>query len=229
MKLTLIRKKQETPDICSFFFKPAKPVEWKPGQFFHYVLHHRPTDDRGSDRWFTIASAPSEDVIMLTTRLASEKGSSFKMTLSQLAVDAEIETSAIEGEFIVDDLTQEYVFIAGGIGVTPFRAILKDLDHKGQQISVSLLYSNRDQNVAYKEELESFAKKNPKIRIHYITSPDRIDEARIKALIPDLKTPLFYVSGPKPMVLSLDEKLKAMGIPSEHIKLDKFPGYSDEQ
>jgi len=84
MKLKLIEKKQETPDVISFIFSPSETLTWQPGQFLHYVLHHEPTDDRGSDRWFTNAAAPFEGNVRITTRLASENGSSFKKKLFSL-------------------------------------------------------------------------------------------------------------------------------------------------
>src|ERR1035437_9590818 len=129
MKLSLMQKKTESPDVESFIFKPSESIIWKAGQFFHYVLHHEPTDDRGSDRWFTISSAPFEKNVMITTRLTPDKGSSFKKKLTSLKIGKTIEVSNIDGDFTVDDPTKEHVFIAGGIGITPFRSILKDLDH----------------------------------------------------------------------------------------------------
>jgi ferredoxin-NADP reductase len=225
MKLILTTKKDEVPSVISFIFEPAEAITWKAGQFFHYVLHHEPTDNRGSDRWFTIASAPSEKHIMITTRLSAENGSTFKKALQDLETGGAIEVSDLGGEYIVEDLTQEYVFIAGGIGITPIRSILKELDYAGSQISATLLYANRDQNIVYKDELESFAKNNPKLKIHYIISPERIDEIEIKELIPNLQKPLFYVSGPEPMVEALGNILKTMGVQPDHLKQDWFPGY----
>src|SRR5579872_4670066 len=132
MKLQLLNRKTEAPRVESFIFQPQEPVSWKAGQYFHYVLHHEPTDDRGSDRWFTIASAPFEGHIMITTRFAENKSSSFKNKLQNLQIGESIEVSFLEGDFIVDDPTQEYVFIAGGIGITPFRSVLKQLAHEGK-------------------------------------------------------------------------------------------------
>ena len=225
MKLSLIGRKTETAGVESFIFKPSEPITWKPGQFFHYVLHHEPTDDRGSDRWFTIAAAPSENVVMITTRFASDKGSSFKKTLASFKAGDAIEVSDLDGDFTVDDLGKAYVFIAGGIGITPFRAILKDLDHNKKQPAITLLYANRDQNIIYKDELESFAKNNPRLKIRYIISPERIDIDKVKEFVPDMRMPLFYVSGPEPMVESLGNALKGAGIASDHLKQDWFPGY----
>lgn len=228
MKLNLIRRKTEAPGVESFFFHPAEPLAWKAGQFFHYVLHHEPTDNRGSDRWFTVASAPFEKEVMITTRLTNEKGSSFKAALNALRIDESIEISDVDGDFIVDDPTQKYVFIAGGIGITPFHSILKEADHAEIKLQVTLLYANRDHNIPYKEELEKFAKNNPNLVVHYVISPERIDKSTLKKLVSDIQTPFFYVSGPEPMVESLGNTLKTMGIVADHIKQDYFPGYPNE-
>jgi len=228
MKLKLTEKRQETPDVITFIFEPLEPLEWKPGQYLHYVLHHEPTDDRGSDRWFTNAAAPFENHVRITTRHTTDKGSSFKKKLFSLVEGKKIEMSVVEGDFVVEDPDQEYVFIAGGIGITPFRSILTQLDHDKKPINVTLLYSNRDQNIVYKEELEEIAKNNPNFKIHYVFSPEHIDEEKIKSVIPDVQKPLFYISGPEPMVDALGEALKKLGIPEDHLKQDWFPGYPAE-
>jgi ferredoxin-NADP reductase len=228
MKLKLVEKRQETADVTTFIFTPLETLTWNPGQYLHYVLHHEPTDDRGSDRWFTNAAAPFENHVRITTRQTTDKGSSFKKKLFSLTEGKNIEISVVEGDFVIDDLSQEYVFIAGGIGITPFRSILTQLDHDKKQITVTLLYSNRDQNIVYKDELEEIAKNNPKCTIHYVFSPEHIDEAKIKSVVPDLQKPLFYISGPEPMVDGLGETLKQMGVQEDHIKQDWFPGYPAE-
>ena len=228
MKLKLREKRQETPDVTSFLFIPAEPLTWKAGQFLHYVFHHEPTDDRGSDRWFTNSAAPFENHVRITTRITPDKGSSFKKRLISLVEGKNIEISFVEGDFTVDDPTQEYVFIAGGIGITPFRSILTQLNHEKKPINVNLLYSNRDQQIVYKDDLEAIAANNPTFTIHYIFSPEHIDEKKIRELVPDIQKPLFYISGPEPMVESLGNTLKEMGIAQDHIKQDWFPGYPVE-
>ena len=227
MKLTLKERKPEVPGVESFIFEPAEALSWKAGQFLHYVLHHEPTDDRGSDRWFTVSSAPSEGHVMVTTRFTEEKSSSFKQALKALKVGEAIEISDVDGDFTLEDTSAEYVFIAGGIGVTPFRAILTELAHQGAHIRATLLYSNRDEHIPFQGELDALAAQNPDLKIHYVTG-GRIDEVAIRAAAPDLRKPLFYVSGPEPMVNAFDELLKGMGVPEGNIKGDWFPGYTAE-
>ena len=229
MRLTLEEIKQETSDVTSFIFKPEHPLDWQAGQFFHYILHHEPTDNRGSDRWFSVSSAPYEEVIRLTTRFASQNGSSFKNALKKLKTGDDIEASDLEGDFILDNADRDYVFIAGGIGITPFRAILKQLDYEKKPIRVSLLYSNKGaDNVPFKLELEELVKNHPEFQIHYFFSPDRLDEQKIRDLVPDFLEKMFYISGPEGMVESLGEDLTRMGLPQNQLKQDWFPGYSED-
>jgi ferredoxin-NADP reductase len=225
MRLKLAAKKIESPGVVSFILKPQEPLTWKAGQFLHYVLNHAPTDDRGSDRWFTIASAPHERHVMLTTRLASEKGSSFKKNLKTLKVGDFIEVSDLDGDFIVSDPRKHYVFIAGGIGITPFRAILNQAAHAGTPLRATLIYANKKKVAAYKAELEAMSRKNPDLKIHYLFNPHRIDKNTVKKIVPDLKKPLFYISGPEPMVEDVGKMLQQMGVRQNQIKQDWFPGY----
>lgn len=228
MKLKLIDRIERFPDVISFIFEPQQEqIVWKAGQFLHYVLHHEPTDDRGSDRWFTISSAPFERHIMITTRLTKDKGSSFKNKLQSLEIGKNIEVSYLEGDFVIDDPTKEYVFIAGGIGITPFRSIIKQLEYEKKPININLLYANKDQNIVFKEELEQVATTNPNFKINYIFSPEHIDEAKIKEFVPNYEYKIYYVSGPELMVENFGVMLKKMGIKEENIKMDWFPNYPE--
>jgi ferredoxin-NADP reductase len=224
MKFTLIATKQEANDTFSFIFAPEQPLQWKAGQLLHYVLNHPNPDERGVERFFSIASAPHEKHVMVTTRFAS-RSSSFKKALKNLKTGDAIEAHDLEGDFVVDDAEKTFVFIAGGIGITPFRAILLDLDHNKKPLNVQLLYANRDNDFPYRKELEALRKRHPEFRIDYVVSPNRIDEKSIPQLVPDIEEPMLYVSGPEPMVESMDEILKKIGVPEERIKNDFFPGY----
>lgn len=225
MKLILTETKQEAQGITSFIFKPEAPLSWKAGQYMHVMLPHENADDRGTERWFTISSAPFETNPSITTRIATEKGSSFKKALASMQPGGSLETDYVDGDFTVEDASQEYVFIAGGIGITPFHSILKEHDHAGVQLHATLIYANRDEHVAFKKEFSEFASRNPYLRIEYLTSPQIVNEESITALVPDRMKPVFYLSGPEPMVKSLAQVLQTMGVPAEHIKLDDFPGY----
>lgn len=224
MLLTLIEKRKETEDVTSFIFKPEIPFSWKPGQFLHYTLKHKNYDSRGPDRYFTIASAPFEKIVMITTRFAKD-GSSFKKALKDFNIGDTIEGVAPDGNFTLDNPNQESVFIAGGIGITPFRSILSNFAHKNIPVHITLLYANRTPDFVFKKELEDIAKHNPNFKIHYFVDPKRIDENAIKKTVANLRKKIFYVSGPEPMAESIDELLKSLSVSKNQIKNDFFPGY----
>jgi len=225
MKLILVDKRSETEDVTSFIFRSDAPLKWQAGQFLHYVLPHADPDDRGVTRYFTIASAPFEGQVMLTTRFAPERGSSFKRALRQLPLGAAVDVGEPDGDFIVGDPGHEHIFIAGGIGVTPFRAILLDLDHRELPINATLLYANRNPDFVYKAEMDRLAGRHPRLVVRYLVSPERVTQSSIRGVSADLAKPIFYVSGPEPFVDALGTMLTGLGVPDGQVKSDFFPGY----
>jgi ferredoxin-NADP reductase len=225
MKLTLVAKRRETDDVSSFLFRSETPLSWRPGQFLHYSLPHGDADARGSTRYFTIASAPFEREIMLTTRFARERGSSFKRALQQLPTGATVDVNAPDGDFVIDDFGRDHVMIAGGIGITPFRAMLLALDHDQLPINATVLYANRGSDVVYKTEFDGLASRHSQLVLRYVVAPARLTEASIRAAAPDLAKPIFYVSGPESFVEALGRTLSTLGVPDAHVMRDYFPGY----
>jgi ferredoxin-NADP reductase len=225
MKLKLLRSENVIDNVRSFIFEPEKPLSWEPGQYMHYVLPHKDEDDRGHERWFTISAAPFENHIMISTRINKDRSSSFKHALQTMRPGDEIEADGPEGDFVVDDPTRNYIFVAGGIGITPFRSILQEAEAKGTNLKVSLLYANSSPEIPFKDELDQLAAKNSNLKIEYIVSPSRIDKQLLKQHIDAVENPFVYVSGPKPMVEDFSKLLAELGLQKENIKTDDFPGY----
>lgn len=233
MKLKLIGKKQEASDCISFIFQSESPIEWKAGQFLQYTIPETEPDERGEKRFFTIATAPFEKHIMVTTRFIPGNGSTFKKHLQKMEVGAEIEaiggpsgSFTIEDSAAVDGPEKPYVFMAGGIGITPFRSIILELAHNNQPINVMLLYANRNGEIVFKGELEPLREKHPQFKIEYAIDPQRVDVEFIKLKVSDLPGKFFYLSGPKPFVEGMKSNLEQLQIPKGQIKTDYFPGYN---
>lgn len=225
MKLILKDKKPEAGDTISFIFKPQHPVRWLAGQYIHYTIPDPKSDARQEDRFFTISSATYQGHIQLTTRFAPQS-STFKKDLHDLPIGGSIEADTPEGDFVVENPDEHFIFIAGGIGITPYHSILLDLDHNNKPINVTLMYANRTPDFVFKDDLEKIAQKHPSFKIKYFVDPQRIDEEAIRESVPDLKKPIYYVSGPEPMVEAFEKMLLEMDIPDQHIKRDFFPGYT---
>jgi ferredoxin-NADP reductase len=225
MQLQLVRSHNRTADVKEFVFKPEQPVTWQAGQYLHYTLPHDNPDERGDERWFTISAAPSENEIRITTRIDAEHGSSFKRALQALKPGDTIEADAPEGDFTVVDPARNYIFVAGGIGITPLRSILVEAAAHGQQLHGQLLYPNRSSDIPFKDELDDLQAKNPHLQVRYIVQPDRLTHDIMLEAIRSTDHPIVYISGPEPMVKSLAAEVATMGVADDSIKIDDFPGY----
>lgn len=233
MLLTLTARRREGASVESFEFQPEDPLANQAGQYLRYTLNHRDPDDRGITRFFTIASAPSESIIMLTARF-STPGSSFKRALTQLEQGAVMEAAGPYGHFLFSNYETPAVFIAGGIGITPFRSILVDLAARRLDPDITLLYANSTPEIPFRQLFDDLSARQSRLKvIHTVSQPNhewkgpvgRVDERFIREHVPDSDDALFYVSGPKPMVEAAAKTLTAMGVGAEKIKQDFFPGY----
>jgi len=229
MKLTLIKKTTISRGVVAFKFSSGKKLDFKAGQYLRYELEHKDPDERGIFRFFTISSAPFEEYIMLTTRILEEGGSSFKKKLDSLDIGESLYAYGPMGEFVVGDSKQgSMLFIAGGIGITPFRSIILDLDHKGDIEDLRLLYCTKDEPVPFKKEFEKIEKRRKGLSIDYIKPPEICDIDVIKDRSSDFIERKVFVSGPIGMVQSLEKVLKSNGLGENDLKFDYFPGYKNE-
>jgi len=235
--LYLSEKKQLGSDIIDFIFRPSKNIVFTPGQYMEWTLPHKGVDSRGNRRYFTIASSPTEDTLRLGIRF-SPKSSSFKQKMLNMNESTPIVAGQLSGDFTLPKNPHtKLVFIAGGIGVTPFRSMTKYLIDKNESRDVVLLYSNKNiSEIAYSDVFVEARNKLGMKTIYTLTDKEsipenwsgkvgKIDAKMIQEEVPDYHSRIFYLSGPQGMVKSFDKTLKEMGIPSSHIKKDFFPGF----
>ncbi len=228
MKFRIEEKRKEVDDIYSFIFQPQEPVTWQAGQYALYRVSHDNPDNRGETRIFTISSPPFQKRIMLTTNYSFEESSSFKKALFAKKAGDVVEAIKIDGKFTVNKEYQKLVFIAGGIGITPFHSILLDLEEKKDYRDIILVYSNKnEEHIVFKDTLNNLAKRYSKLNIKYIFSPQRADENLIKETVPDLEERVFYISGPMRLVKAVEETLYQLKVDKENIKKDYFPGINE--
>jgi ferredoxin-NADP reductase len=224
MKLKFIKQEHLAENVYSFYFEPPEGTTWEPGQFLHYTLNYPNPDERGIKRWFTISTSPFEKLVRITTRINQERSSSFKTALMNMEKGDEIESEAPEGDFVFAGSDKKYVFLAGGIGITPFRSILAQLDHDGQDFTVDLLYANRSDDLIFGDELSKLERTHPNFHIHNFIGNHQVTMDDLKPYMDDPKY-IIYISGPEPMVEDFDKKLKDAGVSENRVKGDYFPNY----
>lgn len=216
MKLRFLHKQAESNDVASFAFAAVEPVSWIAGQSIRLEL---PIGYDTEERRFTISSAPYEQRIVVTTRLSESR---FKQALDALEAGAVIDAYAIEGDFTWLESQRPRIFIAAGLGITPFIALLKQRDYTGQPLMVSLLYADRRQLI-FGEQLHALAARHPEF--HMSLLPDQhLSLAAILDHFPALHESLVYLAGPSSVVDELGAQLIAEGLPEEQLKRDWFTG-----
>lgn len=221
-----------------FVFHPDVTPAFLPGQYMEWTHPHEGSDTRGSRRYFTIASSPTEKDFLLGIK-SFPKGSTYKKALLEMTQGSVMTASQVAGDFVLPkDKHEKLVFIAGGIGVTPFRSMIKYLIDTNEQRDIVVIYLNKvAEEVAYADIFEE-AKRRLNIRVLFVlTDPGAAegkpwaecgpcDAVMIQKNIADYKERKFYISGPHGMVDVFEHTLLQMGVPKKHVIVDFFPGFA---
>jgi ferredoxin-NADP reductase len=213
----------------------GREVDFKPGQYFWVTLLDPPyEDEKGPRRHISVVTSPNErGVLGLCTRL---RDSAFKRSLAELPVGAEVDVEEPKGNFLLpEDTDQQYVFIAGGIGITVFRCMLRYIAEERLPHRVTLVYSNRDrESTPFLDELLELEQAIPNLELVLTMTDDpawdgetrRIDAELLKEHFgDDLQSLTYLIAGPPPMVEGVVGTLQAAGVPEERIRPDRFSGY----
>ncbi|GAC1603361.1 MAG: hypothetical protein NVS3B29_07820 [Candidatus Saccharimonadales bacterium] len=222
--LTFDSRVPETSGVATFKFQPDPKIKWEAGQYYVYFMPGDLLDRRTPLRPFTVSSAPGAGSLQLTTRIVRQP-SSFKRQLLALKPGAKVYAFGPFGSFTLKP-RRPVVMLAGGIGITPFRAQLTELASAGPLPDTTLLYANRDENILFRQELDALARANRQLKIQYLIGDNRLSAAAIRAHVSQIAGSDFYISGPKPMVESLSQMLRAeLQVPAGQIHRDSFKGY----
>jgi ferredoxin-NADP reductase len=212
----------------------GEEVDFVPGQYFWVELPDRGYhDERGLRRHISIVTSPNErGVLGLATRL---RESAFKHTLSQLNVGDEVIVEEPKGDYrLPEDTSKEYVFVAGGIGITVFRSMLKYIAEENLPYRITLVYSNRDvESTAFLDELEELEQQIEGLRLVLTMTDDpswegdsrRIDAEFLREQVGDLAGFTYLVAGPPAMVNSVGDSLEEAGVPEAQVLRSRFAGY----
>ena len=258
IELTLMEKdKVEDTDVMSFQFNKhdydydlenKTLLDYTAGQFAFFDIGEVYNDSKGPIRHFTISSSPTENFIMFSTRI---RDSPYKKRLSTLEKGAKVKVRGPEGQFVLhQDSTNSAIFLSGGIGVTPFRSMIKYATDMQLPVKIIMFDSNRNRNnILFKKEFDEWANMNKNLKIIYTISEKdqnneqsslsstandwkgeygRINKAMILKYVDTsvLNNSIFYICGPPSMLKAMQSLLQEdLEIPKEKIKVEEFIGY----
>lgn len=233
-----LRKHEEIAErTMAFHFEKPPGLEFRAGQFIDLtLLHPEEMDSQGATRTFTIASAPYEDELLLATRM---RNTAFKRVLGALPAGAGVKLEGPMGSFTLHrNPAKAAVFLAGGIGITPFRSILRQAAVEKLSHQIYLFYSNRrPEDAAFLKELENLADSS----LHFIFVPTMtemgnssipwqgarsfIDRDMLVEHFCELRGPIYYAAGPPAMVAAMRQMLLRLGVDDDDIRTEEFGGY----
>lgn len=236
--LPFVKKEEVGTDTYIFYFdRKNSDLTFEAGQYLRIFLPHENMDERGDKRFFSITSSPlDERYIMITTKVIQ---SSFKMSLLKLESGTPVRFFGPYGTFVLkEDQVFPRVFLAGGIGITPFHSMILFASEKKLTVPLTLFvsFSTAEEAIFYNELMET-SKNHPSIKIVYtITRPEeskkpwtgetgRISSDLIKKYFSDVLKPIYMIAGPPKMVEAMEQLVRDIGVPSERIRKENFTGY----
>jgi ferredoxin-NADP reductase len=232
-----VKEKREVAKgtLLVVFDLQGEDVDYRPGQYFWVELPDRGHDDeRGLRRHISVVTSPTEKgVLGLCTRL---RDTAFKKTLAELEVGDEVDVEPPKGDYhLPEDTDRRYAFVAGGIGITVFRSMLRFVADTGAPYRIALVYSNRDrESTAFLDELQELERTLSDFRMLLTMTDDpawdgesrRLDAEVLRELLgAELGAFTFLVAGPPAMVESVAGELTAAGVPEEQVLASRFSGY----
>lgn len=220
-KLTFKRKKRIAPEVYSFTFTPETPISWQAGQYGIFEINL--LNGKTGRKPFSISSAPAEHDITITTRIRAKTTSKYKKSLIKLKKGDPVKLRGPFGRMYIKDPFKNYAILASGIGITPFRAMLKQIYLENQATKITVFYAGNKENHFFREEFSEINTKMPNIKFNYIYLPERIRGHNIEeALGLEINETIFFLAGSSTMVKSYRRTLVGLNIPKKNIKSSSF-------
>ncbi len=232
--ITFLKKEKISKNVWNFYFKKPTGFRYFAGQYIKLKLPTEHPDNRGVMRYFTLSSSPTEEYLRITTHIVK---STFKMTLSNLDEGQEVEARGPWGDFVLHEKEkQNIVFLSGGIGLTPFRSMMKHATDMKLNLKIHHFMSYKtDLDVLFLDEFEKMEAENPNLSITvtvskpsdtWVGNVGRITTELLHKNLASLANNLYYIAGPDPMIEGVQKILIAQKVKNTNILTDGFPGYT---
>jgi len=235
--ITLQSREEIAAGTMAFHFSKPEGFTHKAGQYVDLTLIDPPeTDAEGNKRSFSLACAPHDAGLAIATRM---RDTAFKRVLASMPIGASLTMTDAMGSFTLhNDASRPAVFLAGGIGVTPFLSIVRDAAARKLPHKLYLFFSNRrPEDTPFLEELKNGTAANP--NYSFFGTMTEMEESAaawdgatgfltkesLLSSLPSLTGPIYYIAGPPGMVAALRSTLEGAGVNGDDIRTEEFTGY----
>ena len=174
---------------------------------------------------FSLSSAPSEKIVSITTHYIGERASDYKKSLWALRPGDTVRLRGPVGPMYIRDPKQRTIFIASGIGITPFRSILVEAAANKKDLHATLIYENRHSSAIFRDEIEKISSQLAHFDVAFLTEPAKITEDVIRSPESDIGATMFYLAGSPSTIMRYKKLLRNLGVTRSQIKNDPFYGY----
>ena len=235
--VNLTKSEEVAEGTMAFHFTRPPGFEFRAGQSIDVTLIDPPeTDAEGNTRAFTIASPPFVDHLTIATRM---RDSAFKRVLRKAPPGLEVKIEGPGGSFTLHkNAAKPGVFLAGGIGITPFLSIVRQAAKDRAPQLLYLFYSNRrPEDAPFLDLLAGLPAENPnfhfiptmtamaKSRRQWTGETGIIDREMLLRHVQEPIGPIYYVAGPPAMVTAMRKMLVSVGVDEDDIRTEEFSGY----
>jgi ferredoxin-NADP reductase len=233
IRVKFIEGIKRTATIESFRFAAAGGVDFEAGQFLQLIFDEANPSNKVLNKYLSFSCAPGKDYIEVTKRLSE---SSFSVRLRSLKAGDEVFIKAPLGSCVFRSDYRKIAFLIGGIGITPVISIIEHIATAKIPTDAVLFYSNRsEEEIAFKEELDSWAESNSNIRVIYTVTDcpprrknciyGRIDESMLSDKLGDISERIVFIFGPPRMVEAMQGLCLKLSCSKDNIKTESFIGY----
>ncbi len=234
---TLTARETVAEGTMAFHFAEPAGFKFEAGQSMNVSLIDPPeTDGKGNSRSFSLVSAPYETELVIATRM---RDTAFKRVLKSMPAGGRVSLRGPAGKFTLDGAdARPAVFLAGGIGITPFASMSRQAAHDRLARDIWLFYSNRrPEDAAFPDELAALPRRNPRYRFvgtmvemakssrPWTGETGFLDRAMLERHLKDLSASVYYTAGPPGLVEAMQKMLADAGVEDEAIRTDEFFGY----
>ena len=225
LKYRVAQVTQPANNVAELILEPGRrALHYQAGNFVYLAPYDRELEDGYAEEHpYTLSSSPKEKEL----RIAIKDLGDASRAIQDIRVGSKVTVEGPYGRFFKspDCISTPELWVAGGIGITPFLARMRHLDRLGESANARLIFCVQDEARAiFLEELTTLADKLPEfeLHMHYFYQEGPVSRQFLENACPDLTRRETYICGPTPLNHLIHRHVRAAGVPLSRIHTEEF-------